>query len=252
MGIDGDKPTRRGLPPAALGTGLRGNNGCRSPKRDSQGIDPLSGCGQSPPGRQCRLTAPLARSRRLSAPRAGGRQAAIRSAWGGCAQTATSPRAGACRLRHFGNAVCMNCCPLSVFPARLPTIPDGQTTPTPCSPPRQTKIRRATLKRFCPQGKQRRSRTPAAPPCPCGARQRRPTHYFAGGRLLLLSLPPSSQPAAASETRRSNPAPCSWGRVASTSRRRRWPPTLSALPARWSWSPGARRWRSAGKRPRRC
>ena len=152
MGIDGDKPTRRGLPPAALGTGLRGNNGCRSPKRDSQGIDPLSGCGQSPPGRQCRLTAPLARSRRLSAPRAGGRQAAIRSAWGGCAQTATSPRAGACRLRHFGNAVCMNCCPLSVFPARLPTIPDGQTTPTPCSPPRQTKIRRATLKRFCPAG----------------------------------------------------------------------------------------------------
>ena len=156
----------QGLAACGVGDGAAGKNGCRSPKRDSQGIDPLSGCGQSPPGRQCRLTAPLARSRRLSAPRAGGRQAAIRSAWGGCAQTATSPRAGACRLRHFGNAVCMNCCPLSVFPARLPTIPDGQTTPTPCSPPRQTKIRRATLKRFCPAGANSVAPAHRQPPLP--------------------------------------------------------------------------------------
>ena len=47
--VHGGRPTSRGLPPAAVGgRGPRGN-GCRSPKRDSQGIDPLSGCGQSPP-----------------------------------------------------------------------------------------------------------------------------------------------------------------------------------------------------------
>ena len=31
-----------------LGDGSRGGNGCRPPKRDSQGFGPLSGCGQSP------------------------------------------------------------------------------------------------------------------------------------------------------------------------------------------------------------
>ena len=48
-GEDGGKPTSRGLPPAAFwGTGDGERRG-RSQKRDSQGIGPLGGCGQSPP-----------------------------------------------------------------------------------------------------------------------------------------------------------------------------------------------------------
>ena len=37
-------------------------------------------------------------------------------------------------------------------PARLPAVPDGQNAMTFCPLPRQTKTRRATLKRFCPAG----------------------------------------------------------------------------------------------------
>ena len=49
-GIDGERPTRRGRPPAAVGNG-KGATPCqpRGSKRDSQGINPLSGCGQRPP-----------------------------------------------------------------------------------------------------------------------------------------------------------------------------------------------------------
>ena len=65
-------------------------------------------------------------------------------------------------------------------------------------------------------------------PCPCGARQRRPTHAFAGGRLLLVSLPPSAPTAVPSETKRSAPAPCSWGGRASPWGRRHWKPALPA------------------------
>ena len=72
--------------------GMRGN-GCRPPKRDSQGSGPLSGCGQSPP----------------FSPR------------DGCVDSVASWSAK-------GYA--------SVPPARLPTIPDGQSAPTPRSPPR--------------------------------------------------------------------------------------------------------------------
>ena len=67
-------------------------------------------------------------------------------------------------------------------------------------------------------------------PCPCGARQRRPTHAFAGGRLLLPSLPPSAPAAAPTETKRSAHAPCSWGMGASARSRRRWKPALPAGP----------------------
>ena len=119
-------------------------------------------------------------------------------------------------------------------PARLPAIPDGQSALIFCFLPRQTKIRRANSEALLPRrGKQRRLRTPAAPPCPRGARQRRPTHTFAGGRPLLVGLPPSAPAAAPSEPKRSAPAPCSWGGCASTRSRRRWKPAPPArLPGR--------------------
>ena len=86
-----------------------------------------------------------------------------------CVQTATSPRAGACRLRRFRNAVCMNRCALSVLPARLPTVPDGQSAPRSTLPLDTPKIRRANSEALLPRrGKQRRSLTPAAYPCPPG------------------------------------------------------------------------------------
>ena len=48
-GIDHGRPKSRSLPPAAiLGAWGRGKTEASFPKRDSQEIDPLSGCGQSP------------------------------------------------------------------------------------------------------------------------------------------------------------------------------------------------------------
>ena len=51
----------------------------------------------------------------------------------------------------------------------------------------------------------------------------------AGGKSLLVGLPPSACTAAPSGTNRRLSAPCSWGRQASTSSQRHW---LPALPAR--------------------
>ena len=50
----------------------------------------------------------------------------------------------------------------------------------------------------------------------------------AGGKSLLVDLPPSARTSAPSETKRSTQAPCSWGLGACTCRRRHWP---AALPA---------------------
>ena len=64
----------------------------------------------------------------------------------------------------------------SVLPARLSTVPDGQSAPTPCSLSRHTKIRRANSEAPLPRrGKQRRFRTLAAYPCPRRARMRHST-----------------------------------------------------------------------------
>ena len=129
-------------------------------------MDPLSGCGQSPP----------------FSPR------------DGCADAAASWSAK-------GYA--------SVFPG-APARPFlmGKAPQRPAFPRDTPKIRRANSEALLPRrGKQRRSRTPAASPCPCGARQRRPTHAFAGGRPLLVGLPPSAPAATPSEPQRSAPAP---------------------------------------------
>ena len=120
-GVDGGRPASRGLPPAAFwGPGIGGER-ADSPKRDSQGMNPLSGCGQSPPF-------PLRDGRQNRA----------------CGRGGT--------LAFAGTKNCKTPRPLPRPPARLPTVPDGQSAPTPCSLPRQPKIRRATLKRFCPNG----------------------------------------------------------------------------------------------------
>ena len=54
----------------------------------------------------------------------------------------------------------------------------------------------------------------------------------AGGKSLLVDLPPSAPTPAPTDPHRSTPAPCSWGGCASTRSRRHWPP---ALPAPCSW-----------------
>ena len=108
------------------------------------GTGRLRGNGRRPPKRDSQGSGPLS----------GCGQSPPFSPRDGCVDAAASWSAG----RHA-----------SVFPARLPTVPDGQSAPTPCSPPRQTKIRRANSEALLPRrGKQRRIRTPAAYPCPAG------------------------------------------------------------------------------------
>ena len=51
----------------------------------------------------------------------------------------------------------------------------------------------------------------------------------AGGKSLLVDLPPSAPSPTPSETQRSTHAPCSWGMGASIPSQRRWPPALPAL-----------------------
>ena len=155
-----------------------------SPKRDTQGTGPLGGCGQSPP----------------FPPR------------DGCVDSAASWSAG----RHA-----------SVPRARRKSPRDRQNVPKPCFLPRHTMIRRATQQRLCPRrGKQRRIRTPAAPLAPPG--QGSVAQRAAGGRLLLVSLPPSAPAPAANGTHRSLSAPGAWGRQASPPRQRHCPPAPPA------------------------
>ena len=61
----------------------------------------------------------------------------------------------------------------------------------------------------------------------------------AGGRPLLVGLPPSIPAFAPTGTKRRTPAPCSWGGRSSTSSQRRCQPALpaaSASSAAWSWA----------------
>ena len=111
------------------------------------------------------------------------------------------------------------CFRLSGAPAR-PFL-KGRPFLHPTFPRDKPKSGAPTLKRFCPQGKQRRIRTPAAPLAPAG--QGSVIQRAAGGRLLLLSLPPSVPAPAANGTHRSLSAPCSWGRQASPRSQRHWP-----------------------------
>ena len=50
----------------------------------------------------------------------------------------------------------------------------------------------------------------------------------AGGKPLLVGLPPSTSAIAPTETKRRAPAPCSWGGRSSARRQRHWPPALPA------------------------
>ena len=57
-----------------------------------------------------------------------------------------------------------------------------------------------------------------------------PVPNAAGGKSLLVDLPPSARTFAPFGTKRSKPAPCSWGGLASTRSRRRWPAALPPRP----------------------
>ena len=57
-----------------------------------------------------------------------------------------------------------------------------------------------------------------------------PASLNAGGRLLLVGLPPSAPIAVLTGTKRSAHASCSWGGCASARSRRRWKPALPAGP----------------------
>ena len=74
---------------------------------------------------------------------------------------------------------------------------------------------------------------PAAPMlvgwvCVCMEPQRPVPQNAAGGRPLLVGLPPSTSAIAPTETKRRAPAPCSWGGRSSARRQRHWPPALPA------------------------
>ena len=95
-------------------------------------------------------------------------------------------------------------------PARPPPVLQGQTAPQITFPREPTKIRRATLgSAFAPTGQTASSTHVRSAPCPQGkaASPKRP----AGGRLLLVSLPPSIPSPVPNEVKRRTPAPCSWG-----------------------------------------
>ena len=195
--------------PAACGVfggrGLRESGGC-SPKRDSQGSGPLSGCGQSPPvsprdglgmrrrregrnvGSLRAREAGVGRMRRMFAAKSDGGEACLQDAASDTAEGVAGRRArSVCERarisvpggetrdvpvpRHAGKFLPGR--PArgghrAPFPGAPGKFPDGQNALSPRFLPRYAMIRRATLQRLCPQGKQRRMRTHAAPPCPPG------------------------------------------------------------------------------------
>ena len=84
--------------------------------------------------------------------------------------------------------------------------------------------------------------TPHTGSAPCPAGQGSVAQRAAGGRPLLVGLPPSARTTAPSEPKRSAPAPCSWGGRASPWSRRHWLPagtwSLRALEPWGLWASG--------------
>ena len=128
----------------------------------------MSGCGQSPP----------------FSPRDGG----------GMKRRQEGKKVGLLRARKADlDRTASGCSPRNArrprSPARRESPPDGQTASQTALSRDTPKIRRATLKRFCPQGKQRRPRTPAGrqgrQPVP-SARGRRAQAPRAGGLGALF------------------------------------------------------------------
>ena len=78
-----------------------------------------------------------------------------------------------------------------------------------------------------------RQRLAALPPpllvgwvCVCIEPKHPVSQNAAGGKPLLVGLPPSTPTATPFGTKRRTPAPCSWGGRSSTSRQRHWPAAL--------------------------
>ena len=100
-------------------------------------------------------------------------------------------------------------------PSRSAPCPAGQGSVAP-----RAQFRPVTLPPPPPQAQDQRFHPPPTSPSPQPA---------AGGKPLLVGLPPSAPSTAPPETQRSAHAPCSWGMGACTRGRRRWPPALPAF-----------------------
>ena len=237
-GEDGGRPTSRGLPPAAvLGTGRRGK---------TEGVPqkgPLSGCGQSPPvsprdglgmrrrregrnvGSLRAREAGVGRMRRMFAAKSDGGEACLQDAASDTAEGVAGRRArSVCeRTRIFVPGGATRDVPVprhagkflpgrptrgghrAPFPGAPGKFPDGQNALSPRFLPRYAMIRRATLQRLCTQGKQRRPTHTGSAPCPQG--KAASPNGAAGGKPLLVGLPPSARTAAPFGPKRSAPAP---------------------------------------------
>ena len=95
-------------------------------------------------------------------------------------------------------------------PARPSPVLQGQAAPQTTFSREPTKIRRAALSSaFAPTGQTASNTHTRSAPCPQGkaASPKRP----AGGKPLLVGLPPSIPSPVPNEVKRRTPTPCSWG-----------------------------------------
>ena len=178
--IHGRRPTSRGRLPAAVGRREPRGKRLPSPKRDSQGFGPLSGCGQSPPvsprdglGKEARRGG---REDGLLRARKGGK--------GGKTGLDRMPRPEYSPRK----AKAMRCAPQLRFPGAPGKFPNGQNAPAKNSFPwtgqNPARPSAALLPR---RGKQRRIRTPAAHLAPTGqgsGRKDAPTSFSARNACL--------------------------------------------------------------------
>ena len=118
--------------------------------------------------------------------------------------------------------------------------PDGRNVPKPRFFPRHAMIRRANSEAPLPAGQTASNAPTGSAPCPPG--QGSVAQRAAGGRPLLVGLPPSARTTTSLGPKRSAPAPCSWGGRASPWSRRHWLPagtwSLRALEPWGLWASG--------------
>ena len=228
--VDGGRPTSRGLPSAKACVGRR----CLVPRGQGGRCQCAGATLFAPAGqKRCRVGAPdfgLSRERTVCgavclstavcpAHQKNGKCAAIHANRVSKTSQAASPCAWACRRLRAQppqaerNAACLAPCSWgrqASTPSQrhwLPALPARRALPAPAQGINPLRIP------FWGTGDS------SVAPVPQNA---------AGGRPLLVGLPPSTSTTAPTGTKRSTPTPCSWGGCASASRRRHWPPALPA------------------------